>query len=561
MNSKYKKVSKLDTFFDNFLEKNLLFLVLITVLLFVLWPVFCVIKESFIVEGKFTLSLYESLFRDNKKLIYNTLFVGVLSTILSTSISICISIYASFSNKKIRNILIIILMITMISPPFVSSLAYINLFGRRGFITHYVLGLTLNPYGWQGIVLMQAVSNVSLNSLLLIGIINGVDKNLLMASRDLGSSTSYAIRKVLIPIMMPGIMVASLLSFISSIADFGTPMIIGGAFNVLATEVYMRVIAGADIAMASSISSLILIPALIVFIIYRIYMKKNKLKSEASVKLSSQNIEFKIRGVLGNIISIVTFLFVVIMILQYGTIFLSSLSKYSRGKIQFTLEHFYNLKNYGLDSFTRSIMYSFITGILGSFLGIIIAYYTERRNIKGMKTIDFISTLPYIIPGFFFGIGYILAFNKYPLELTGTMTIVVLNCIFKQLPMTTKTSSAVISQINREIENAARDLGAKNIYVIKDIILPNVKTAFLIGFINNFTATMTTVGAIIFLVYPGQKVATLEMFDAIQTGNYGVGSAIASIIILSTLIINLIFSKLVLKGREFNNVSSTKRFS
>lgn len=74
MNSKYKKVSKLDTFFDNFLEKNLLFLVLITVLLFVLWPVFCVIKESFIVEGKFTLSLYESLFRDNKKLIYNTLF-------------------------------------------------------------------------------------------------------------------------------------------------------------------------------------------------------------------------------------------------------------------------------------------------------------------------------------------------------------------------------------------------------------------------------------------------------------------------------------------------------
>ncbi|NFL50488.1 ABC transporter permease subunit, partial [Clostridium botulinum] len=101
------------------------------------------------------------------------------------------------------------------------------------------------------------------------------------------------------------------------------------------------------------------------------------------------------------------------------------------------------------------------------------------------------------------------------------------------------------------------DLGAPNIFIVKDIILPMLKPAFLVGFINNFTSTMTTIGAIIFLIYPGQKVATVEMFDAIQSGEYGVGSAMASLIIITTLIINILFTKLIIGG---NYVSKDKQF-
>lgn len=550
VNNSHKKVSKLDTFFDNFFEKLLIIAIISTVLIFILWPIICVIKESFIKEGNFSLDLYKSLIHNNQKLIYNSIFVGVLTTIFATVISVCISIYTSFSTSKMQKILILILMITMISPPFVSSLAYINLFGRRGFITHRLLKLTLNPYGWRGIVIMETISNVSLNSLLLIGIIKGIDKNLLMASQDLGSSSSYAIRKILLPIITPGIIVCALLTFIRSLADFGTPMIIGGAFEVLATEIYMKIIAGADISMASSMCVLILVPGLIAFFVYRIYMKKFSLKFSGNNKIISTDTTFKVKGWLKGVLNFVTLGYIVVMLLQYITIFISSISKYKHNKFMFTLEHYIKLQNFNLNCFMRSILYAFITGILGSILGMLISYFIERKDIKGMKVVDFIATLPYIIPGIFFGIGYILAFNNPPLELTGTVTIVILNCIFKQMPMTTKVSSAVISQINGEIEYAARDLGAKNIYVIRDIIFPNLKRAFALGFINNFTATMTTVGAIIFLVYPGQKVATLEMFDAIQTGNYGVGAAIATIIIVVTLIINIIFSKVILREKE-----------
>lgn len=554
-NSCKEKVSKLGTFFDKFFEKGLFLIVVLLVLVFILWPIIEVIKESFLPKGEFSLELYKRLIQDNKQLIYNSLFVGVLTTICSTILSLCISIYTAFSNSKVKKIMTLILMITMISPPFVSSLAYINLFGRRGFITYEILKLSVNPYGWTGIVLMQTIANVSINSLLLIGIIQGIDSNLLMASQDLGSSPSYAIRKVLLPSMIPGIIVCALLTFIRSLSDFGTPMVIGGSFDVLATEVYLNIIANSNIAMASAMSVLILIPSLLAFFVYRYYMKQSNLALAGNNKITSTDSEFKLKGFLKFILLSITLFYIVAMLLQYGSIFLSSVSKFKRGNFMFTLENYAKLKNYSIDCFVRSIVYSLIAGVFGSILGMLVAYFTERRNIKGMSSVDFISTLPYIIPGTFFGIGYILAFNGPILPLTGTATIVVLNCIFKQMPMTTKASSAVISQINGDIEQAAKDLGASNIHVIKDIIIPNLKTAFVVGFINNFTATMTTVGAIIFLVYPGQKVATLEMFDAIQTGNYGVGAAIATIIILVTLAVNLIVSKLVLREKRGVNVS------
>ena len=447
-NSVNKKVSSLGTFFNKIFEKGLFIIVVVLILIFILWPILNVIKESFLLDGKFTLNLYKELIQNKSRLIYNSVFVGVLTMICSTIISICIAIYASFSDNKIRKIITVILMITMISPPFVSSLAYINLFGRRGLITHGILNLAINPYGWKGIVMMQTISNVSINSLLLMGIISGIDKNLLMASQDLGSSPSYAIRKVLLPSMIPGIIVCALLTFIRSLSDFGTPMVIGGAFDVLATEVYLNIIANSNIAMASAMSVLILIPSLIAFFVYRYYMKKSNLLVEGNNKIISNDNEFNLKGAMKIFLVSITLFYITVMLLQYGSIFISSISKFRKGNFIFTLENYQNLKNYNMSCFIRSIVYSLITGVIGSILGMIIAYFTERRKIRGMKTLDFISTLPYIIPGTFFGIGYILAFNGPIISLTGTATIVILNCIFKQMPMTTKASSAAIVQIN-----------------------------------------------------------------------------------------------------------------
>ncbi len=553
MKIKKDRVSnQLDTRFLNLIDKLILIIVVLSVIIFIFYPMMAVFKESFVIDGKFTLDIYRSLFSKNAKLLSNSLLVAVLTTIISTIFSIAVSIYVSFSNSKYRKIFILILMLTMISPPFVSSLAYISLFGRRGFITHNILGLTMNTYGWKGIVAMQSLGFTSLNALMLIGVIGGIDKSLFNSSLDLGASSSYTIRRIVIPLMRPGIIVVALLTFVRSLADFGTPIIIGGSFNVLSTHAYLNVVAYSDLPMAAAISILLFLPAIIAFVLYRILMKDLNVISGSNLREESKEQLLSIEGFFPRLLQIITFIFLGMMILQYTSIFMSAITKPKFGKLYFTLDNIKETKNYISGSFIRSIFYSLITGVLGSIIGFLISYYLEIRKIKGMKTIDFISTMPYIIPGTFFGLGYILAFNKYPLELTGTALIVILNCIYKQLPLPTKVSSAVISQINPQVNEAAKDLGAHELYLLKDVVVPMSKSAFLLSFVNNFTATMTTVGSIIFLVYPGRKLATLVMFDAIQTGKYRIGSVIACMLIVMTLIVNLIFSKFLLEEKDAN---------
>lgn len=543
----------LDAHFYNFIDKLILASVSLLVIVFILYPLLMVLIKSFIIDGKISFLIYKNLLGDNIKLLYNSIFVASITALLSSLIAISMSIYTVFSSKRIRNILIPIYMLTMISPPFVSSLSYITLFGRRGFITHDILGLTLNTYGWQGIISMETLGFVSLNTLILIAFIKNIDKNTIDASLDLGVDFSRTIYSIVIPLMKPGILVVFLLTFIRSLSDFGTPMIIGGSFNVLATEAYLNVIAYGNLEKASAISVLILIPSILAFYVYHKFISKS-----SSIEINEEEFEGTYGSKKGILLffKLITFLTLGIILLQYSSIIVSSFTKYRRGDIYFTLENYLRVKEYSLDSFTRSIVYSIIAAIFGSALGFLIAYYFQTRKMKFMKYIDFISTAPYIIPGTFFGIGYILAFNKYPIELTGTALIVILNVLFKQLPMSTKVNNSKLSQINPEILQSARDLGAKDVFILKDILLPYSKSSFMISFINNFTATMTTIGSIIFLVYPGKKLATIEMFDAIQSGEYAVGASIACSIILITMIINILFSKIILEGK---NVFSNKK--
>lgn len=552
---------KLGTPIFNLLDNVLMLSIILSIIIFILWPIISVIIKSFVLEGKFSLKEYYKLFEQNKKLILNSIMVSSFTTVITLVFATSIGLYERYSTNKMKKFMLPILFLTMISPPFVSSLAYINLFGRRGFITHKILKLSINPYGWHGIVLMQALSEISLGAILIIGVLKSIDKSLINASRDLGSSPSETIKRVVLPSSRGGIVAAMFITFVKSLADFGTPIIIGGSFKVLATESYLTVIGRSNLPKASAMSVLILIPSLMVFSFYRYHMKELQVLNGTGFKtFESGEIDLKLSKGLNIILGIFTWFFVFVMILQYIAILGSAITYYDGKQYIFTLKHIMAMKGGKWESFFRSIRYSFVAAISTGFIGLLLSYYIERRKFKGSKIIDFISALPYIIPGTFFGIGYILAFNKQPFKLTGTAIIVILNCIFRQIPIATKAGSVALANVSRDIENAAKDLGVPKLFVLKDIILPLLKPAFLINFVNTFTTTMTTVGSIIFIISPSAKVATVEMFNALRDGDYGIGAVIANLIIFSTLIINVGFSKLM-TGKENKkgdkNVSTT----
>ncbi len=532
-----------------FLDRLLIAIIYISILLFILYPFLCVFYRALFVDGSFNINMLNNFLTNDLKLLTNSLKTAVLSTVISTVTAVCVGVFYLVSGRRTRKTINLIMMLTMISPPFVTSLSYITLFGRRGFITHDILGLTVNTYGMWGIVLMQSLGFISLNCLVVTGALSRINSKIIYSARDLGADTTSVIKDIVIPMLKSTILIIALLTFVRSLADFTTPAIIGGNFNTMATEAYMSMVAYGDITRASVINVVLFIPALFVFIIYRKNIKNTDMNESGEIE---EDILSK-SGILYRIMKLVSITFIFLILLQYVSIFLSAFTKKQMGVSYFTLQNFVDSRAHISGAFVRSAVYSLISGLCGAVLGILMGYYLEIRKLRFMGFIDFVAMMPYIIPGSFFGIGYILAFRGAPFFLTGTATIVVLNMLFKQLPFSSKIGIEASNQISSETINSVKDLGGTDFDVIKDVVMPMSRNSLFVSFANGFTATMTTVGSIIFLVYPGQKVATLVMFDVIQGGKYSVGSVIAILIILMTMAVNVIFYKALI--RRNGNVS------
>lgn len=550
INSKKKRADFSALSFDYIAEKLIFFVVIMSLLTFILYPVIMVISTSVYRDGVFSFENYKDLISNfaNIKLIKNSLFVATSSSVLGTFFSLCIAIFTFLQKQKTQKLIYKFLTITMISPPFVSSLALIMLFGRRGFITHTLLGLSTNPYGWQGIVILQTIGGISLATIMLISTLNSIDKRQILSSSDLGATSLETLIRIVLPTIFPGIMSVLFLQFTMNLADFGTPIIIGGNFKVLATEAYITILSTGQLGKAAAICILLIPPAVIAFYFYRKNMEKVDNLSEGNKSVGGDEYIYNLPIFIKIILGIITGVFFILMILKYGNIFLSAISNNSSGRLVFTLKHFKEAKMGQLASLYRSITFAVISGIVSSILGILLSYYTYKRKTAIMKSIEFIASLPYIIPGVFFGLGYIVAFNNKPLLLTGTTIIVILNCTFRHISVSNKAANTAFTTMDNKIEEAARDLGASRVRILITIVFPLLKSTFLMSFINTFTACMTTVGAIIFLVSPKNLVASIVMFGNISNGQYGLGAVMASFLIIITVSINLIAIRLL--GRQ-----------
>ncbi|WP_036931926.1 ABC transporter permease [Proteocatella sphenisci] len=535
------------------LDRFLLFAVVLSICIFVLYPIFSVFRMSLFDNGEFTLKYYHDILsKKNLILIRNSMWVTVLSSSLTTFFSFIIALYVFVSRPRVRYFMRSALMLTMISPPFVSALALIMLFGRRGLITYGILGLSVNPYGWQGIVILQTISGISFAALMLSGTLQNIDIRQIMASRDLGASPLQTLRNIVIPAAWPGILSVFFILFTMNLADFGTPIIIGGRYKVLATEAYLQMLSSSSLGKPAAISMLMIPPAIAAFYFYRKNISKAGNSSDGSKLSSSEDYAYELPGYIKNVLLAVVVVFFAIMILKYSNIFLSTVSNTATGKLRFTSKYIMDLPKGKIESFWRSIIYSATAGAIASFVGVLLSYYTHRRGLKGMKIVEFAASLPYIIPGTFFGLGYVAAFSSQPLLLRGTAWIIIFNFAFRQISVSNKSANAEFDTIDRKIELAARDLGASNLQVLFGIIIPMLRSTFLTCFITTFTASMTAVGAVVFLISPGTNVASVEMFQSIENGLYGVGSVQAVMIIAVTVTVNLIAMFLLdgKRGRE-----------
>lgn len=532
---------------NNFSYNLILFLVIIGVVLFCFYPIYKIIVTSFFDNNSFTLKFYKGIFNENYLLLKNSMITSSISAGIASIFGGVIAYYMLFSSERVRKFYYYLLMLTMISPPFIFGISYIMLFGRRGLITYRVLGLHTNPYGLKGIVMLQLIGEISFATFMLYEIFKNFDYTLINASRALGASPWESLKRVVFPISVPAFLGTFFILFTKNLSDFGSAIIIGGRESTLATEAYLTVIGEGNMPKAAAMTLLLIFPALLAFLLYKRILLKKFSSFSVGKGMESKNISYSLPLGVKILFKVVAYLFVLVMFIQYSAIFFSGFYNYTSKGIEFTLEYIEKFKLSSTRVFLRTIVYAFISGAISSIIGILISYYNRERNSYFFKGIEFLGGLPYIIPGTFFGLGYILAFNSGIFTLTGTATIVILNCAFRQISIGIKAGDSIFSTLNPNIEKAGRDLGASKMRILLDIIFPLLKPAFLISFVNCFIATMTTIGAIIFLVSPGNNVATIMLFTQVAQGEYGAASITALAITFITFSLNIFVAKVLKK--------------
>ena len=518
---------------------------------FVVWPIAAFVWQG-LAPGQGGASL-AGVLSDNAGLLASSALVGVAASVLSVLVALAVSLVVTFGPRPWARVVGALVAVSMISPPFVASLAYIELFGRRGLVTHGLLGLSMSPYGWQGVVLMQALFFAAINVVMLTSVLGRVDKASIQAALDLGAPMRRVFADVIVPLVRPATSVCLLLTFVRSISDYATPVVIGGKFETIATQIYLRVVGYSDLRGAALLNVLLFGASVAAFLAYR-RLDAGVAATSGSLGVSARpapgEAGFRLTGPVGVAAHVVCGAFAAFLAVLYLTIAHAAFTRGMGWGAAPTLENLEHLVTFDLGSLRRSVVFSLASAGISTALGLLAAYYARRRRVRASAVLDFATTVAYTLPGICLGLGYILAFNRPPLELVGTPAILIAVLAAKELAISTRAFSSALAQVPVELDMAAADLGTPDVGILGRVLAPNLLEAAGVSLVNGFSSAMVSYSAVLFLVTPANKTAVFELFDALSGGRYGEAAMVSLALIVVTTLVNVVFYRFLLKGRK-----------
>lgn len=545
--------------------------VLITFLtLFILYPLAVLLVDSvYGEETGLTLSIFKRIFGMHtfRTAISNTLKVGFTVGIFSTVIGLLfayVEVYVKVRTRFMSGLFQVVSMLPVVSPPFVLSLSMIMLFGKAGIITRYLLKIYDNSvYGYWGIVIVQTLTFFPVCYMMLKGLLKNIDPSLEEAARDMGASRFKVFTSVTLPLILPGLGNAFLVTFIESIADFANPMIIGGSYDTLATTIYLQITGAFDKEGAAAMAVVLLVITLAMYLVQK-YVLEKKTAATLTGKASRARmlIEDKSVTIPLTVLCSLIALFVILMYIcvPFGALF-------NTWGYDFTLTTKWFVRVFekykGLKAFTDSFLLSLASAPITALLSMIISYLVVKRKFRAKGFIEFVSMLAMAVPGTVLGIGYIRGFvngvfgTGFLQGIYGSAAILIIVFVVRSLPTGTRSGISALRQIDKSIEESAYDMGADSFKVFMTVTLPLIKDSFLSGLVTAFVRSITAISAIILLVTPEFLLITVQINEFAEKGSYGIACAFATILIAitygSVLLMNL-FIKFFGTSRKLKEV-------
>ena len=494
----------------------------------------------------------------------NSLTLGVLTGLGTTLLGLSFALIFTRTDFRAKRLLRALTILPIITPPFVIGLALILLFGRSGSITefaHWAFGIekTRWLYGFWGVWLAQMLSFTPIAFLVLIGVVEGISPSMEEASQTLDANRWQTFRRVSLPLMRPGLANAFLLGFIESLADFGNPLVLGGNFNVLSTEIYFAIVGTvADPAKAAILSMTLLAMTLAAFVLQRMWLGRKSYATVTGKADNGQNAALNPGLKWACYLTALPWAAFTLMI--YVLIAFGSFVKLWGYDHSFTLQHY--KQAFGIvirngvhfvgaawDSYVSTLTIAAISAPLTAAVGLGTAYLLVRQRFTGKNVFEFSTMLSFAIPGTVIGVAYVMAFNFPPIELTGTALILILVFIFRNMPVGVRGGIAAMSQLDKSLDEASIMLGANSFTTLRRVILPLLGPAILAAITYSFVRAITSVSAVIFLVSARHNLATNFIVGRVENNEFGIAIAYSVVLIVTMLAAILILQAAIGRRR------------
>ncbi|MET0576867.1 MAG: iron ABC transporter permease [Mesorhizobium sp.] len=478
---------------------------------------------------------------------WNSLFLAILVGVLTTALGLVFALVVTRTGFRYGAALRALTVLPIITPPFVIGLAIILLFGLSGVITQgfselFGIQPTRWVYGLPGLLIAQVLAFTPIAFLVMIGVVEGVSPSMEEAAQTLRASRWQTFVTVSLPLMRPGLANAFLLGFIESMADFGNPLVLGGNFDVLSTEIFFAIVgAQYDQAQAAILAIVLLFFTLGAFYAQRFWLGK---KSYTTVSgKGDSGVHPHLPAALRNTVYAIAGFWTLFTLLIYVTIFYGSFVRQWGVDFSLTFDHYVKSfavgwNQFGIhwrgaawSSFWTTMEIALISAPLTAAIGLITAYLLVRQNFRGKDAFEFGTMLSFAIPGTVIGVSYVIAFNVPPIELTGTGIILVLSFIFRNMPVGVRAGVASMSQIDRSLDESSLTLGANSWQTFRKVVLPLLRPAILAALVYSFVRAMTAISAIIFLVSAQYDMSTSYIVGRVENNEYGVAIAYSSVLI------------------------------
>lgn len=490
-------------------------------------------------SGQYTIANYARILSHKYYVtaLKNTLIVGIFGMLGACVLGVPLAYFMSRYRIPGKAVISTLAVLALVSPPFIGAYAWIMIFGANGVVTNWfkLIGIDVPTiYGYTGIILVFSLKFYPFVYLMTESAFSSINKSLEEAAENLGCTPFQRFYKVTLPLVFPAVSTGAILSFVLSIADFGTPSIIGRKVRTLSTVAYSQYTSemGGPPTLAVTISMLMIAISIAAVILQRYIISKRRYSSS----LTSLSTPVKLKGWKALTVYTLCFAIVLTSIMPSLVVVYTSLLE-TNGPV-FT-------GNFGLNSYarvwheiSRAVINSFAFAgtavILITLVSGLISYIIVRREGRMSGALDTVLMVPYLVPGIVMAIGFVATFNRWPVDLVATATIIIMVVFIRRLPYGVRSTTSSLRQIKPSIEEAAASLGARPSIVFTRVTVPLIMPGLIAGAMMSFITAINELSSTLIL-YSGKTITMpVHIYVSVLDGEFGIAAALSTILLTST---------------------------